>query len=188
MNARKQKQGPGVSLNNLRRILGGNRKEEKEERSIKPGLPSKILVTTPKEQEIKIGTANTTPSVVGCKFNRKGFCLTHLDQAEKQKISSKVWQDRGGGRGYGFVTRKVTKYLCRHRVKTIPQLSDVSTERGSVITTTNKSPNLSEPGRKDENILTGFMGTSSGDFESETCMDLDGLSQRKEKMWSATGD
>ena len=65
MNARKQKQGPGVSLNNLRRILGGNRKEEKEERSIKPGLPSKILVTTPKEQEIKIGTANTTPSVVG---------------------------------------------------------------------------------------------------------------------------
>ena len=84
--------------------------------------------------------------------------MTHLDQAEKQKISSKVWQDRGGGRGYGFVTRKVTKYLCRHRVKTIPQLSDVSTERGSVITTTNKSPNLSEPGCKDENILTGFMG------------------------------
>ena len=50
---------------NKRRIQGGDRKEEKEERSIKPGLPSKILVTTPKEQEIKIGTANTTPSVVG---------------------------------------------------------------------------------------------------------------------------
>ena len=114
--------------------------------------------------------------------------MTHLDQAEKQKISSKVWQDRGGGRGYGFVTRKVTKYLCRHRVKTIPQLSDVSTERGSVITTTNKSPNLSEPGRKDANNLTGFMGASSGDFESETYVDLGGLSQREEKMWSATGD
>ena len=185
MNARIQRQFEDT---NKRRIQGGNRKEEKEERSIKPGLPSKILVTTPKEQEMKIGTANTTPPVVACNFNRKGFCLTHLDQAEKQKISSKVWQDRGGGRGYGFVTRKVTKYLCRHRVKTIPQLSDVSTERGSVITTINKSPNLSEPGRKDENILTGFMGASSGDFESETCMYLDGLSQRKEKLWSATGD
>ena len=116
--------------------------------------------------------------MVECKLNRKGFCLTHSDQAERQKISSQVWKDRGGGRGYGYVTRK---YLCRHRVKTIPQFSNVSKERGSVIITIKESPNLSEPRRKDvENILTGFVGASSGEFESETFTDQDGLSQRKE--------
>ena len=66
---------------------------------------------------------NTTPSVfnwvkdadqskVACAFKRGGYCTTHKVKAKKILVTSTKWKDRGGGRGYGNVTSKVTKYIC----------------------------------------------------------------------------
>ena len=64
-------------------------------------------------------TSDTTPSVSpNCNFNRKGYCVTHQVTGKKTTVTSKVWKDRGGGRGYGYVARKVTKYLCGYRADT----------------------------------------------------------------------
>ena len=42
--------------------------------------------------------------------------MTHQSNTEKGIISSKSWKDRGGGRGFGWVTQKTTKYLCVSRL------------------------------------------------------------------------
>ena len=42
--------------------------------------------------------------------------MTNSDQAEKRIIPSNVWKDKGGGKGFGYVTRKVTKYVSRKRM------------------------------------------------------------------------
>ena len=41
-----------------------------------------------------------------------GEGVTHEIMAKKIQVTSKKWVDRGGGRGHGHVTRKVTKYAC----------------------------------------------------------------------------
>ena len=63
---------------------------------------------------------NTTPSVfkdadqskVACTFKRGGYCsTTHKVKAKKILVTYTKWKDRGGGRGYGNVTSKETKYI-----------------------------------------------------------------------------
>ena len=110
-------------VEDTRRVnLDGGQKEENRK--------CESIDTTPKEQEREVCEATTTPSVIECKINRKSYCLTYLDQADKGSRTSKVWKHRGGGRGFGYVTRKVSKYVRRKRV--IPQCSEVPVERGSV--------------------------------------------------------
>ena len=50
-------------------------------------------------------------------------------------VTSKRWQDRGGGKGFGFVSRKQTKYICSARgMETRLQTNNSDTQmRGSVI-------------------------------------------------------
>ena len=47
-----------------------------------------------------------------CEIKRGGYCRTHEVMTKKFQVSSKKWADRGGGRGYGYVNKKVMKYVC----------------------------------------------------------------------------
>ena len=47
-----------------------------------------------------------------CLFTRKGVCQEHQVPGKKLPIPSKVWKDRGGCRGFGYVTKKSTRYIC----------------------------------------------------------------------------
>ena len=55
----------------------------------------------------------------------------------KYQVTSKVWRDRGGGRGYGFVSRKVTKRICRAG-KDLPTESNNSTNTRDMSNMANK--------------------------------------------------
>ena len=70
-----------------------------------------------------------------CSISRKGYCKTHEQIAKKIAVTSKKWQDRGGGKGFGFVSRKQTKYICSARgMETRLQTNNSDTQmRGSVI-------------------------------------------------------
>ena len=48
----------------------------------------------------------------------------------KRNITSKKWKDRGGGRGFGWVSQKTTKYLCEPGIvaKRKPSVSNISKE------------------------------------------------------------
>ena len=47
-----------------------------------------------------------------CEPDKKGACRVHECAMRKIKISTKKWKDRGKGRGFGFVSVRVTKYAC----------------------------------------------------------------------------
>ena len=60
-----------------------------------------------------------------CSMEKNGFCSTHQVQGEKFQIPVTKWKDRGGGRGFGNVTRKITKYRCKFKNSTLvdPKIS-----------------------------------------------------------------
>ena len=47
-----------------------------------------------------------------CTF-KKGVCSLHNARGERYVDKKKRWMDRGGGRGYGWVTSKVVKFRCK---------------------------------------------------------------------------
>ena len=149
-------------------------------------ISSESVGSLEEDQKNKKNILTTTPSVVKCEVNRKGYCKTHQSQAEKRVIKSQVWKDRGAGRGFGYVSKQVTKYACMRRVNTIPQVSDAPVMGGLVISNSKKSQNLSEPGQAVK-ILTGIEGANIIGFESETLLDQVGLSSDR-KILGATGD
>ena len=51
------------------------------------------------------------PSVLVCAFKR-GKCLLHNVDGVKYTEVAKKWKDRGGGKGYGFITTRTVKYRC----------------------------------------------------------------------------
>ena len=114
------------------------------------------------KQDTKIDTLRTTPSVDNCKFDRKGYCKEHNYQAKKVTVSSKKWKDRGGGKGYGYVSQKVTKFICKR--EGVTAVSDATstnnTEEGFVIFNAIKSRNLEE--------LEQSAKLNSGDTEGTT--------------------
>ena len=71
------------------------------------------------EQNVAPSTAKNVDSMVlenkntdgadKCVYNKRGMCGKHEKRGVGTQVSSKVWKDRGGGRGYGWVTRKVMK-------------------------------------------------------------------------------
>ena len=62
------------------------------------------------------------PSSVKCVF-RRGVCQLHNVKGERQVQVSKTWKDRGGGKGYGYVTSK--KVIFRFMVeKDVPRSSE----------------------------------------------------------------
>ena len=74
---------------------------------------------------------------MACTFTRKGMCKLHKVLGTGTLVTSKVWQDRGKGRGYGYVVRKVTKYRCSVRNIT-PEVSDIYPETRAWLHIANK--------------------------------------------------
>ena len=48
-----------------------------------------------------------------CNFKRGGHCTVHNCNAKKINVTAKIWKDRGGGRGFGYVTTNRVKYICQ---------------------------------------------------------------------------
>ena len=63
-----------------------------------------------------------------CIFKR-GTCQKHGIKGEKYVQTTRNWRDRGGGRGYAFVTSKRVKYRCR-MMSGIPRSSSLLSEVG----------------------------------------------------------
>ena len=55
---------------------------------------------------------NVAPSSVKCTFKR-GTCLVHKLKGEKYTDVAKKWMNRGGGKGYGWITTRTVKYRCK---------------------------------------------------------------------------
>ena len=88
---------------------------------------------------------------VSCILTKKGYCSFHERQIEKISVTSKKWKDRGGGRGFGYVTRKTTKFICKLRSE--PNKSNLISE---------ESRNLANP-EQTNGDLTGVSGTNHSD-------------------------
>ena len=68
------------------------------------------------------------PSVVkddNCVFKR-GVCVLHKRKGLRYTMVEKKWKDRGGGKGYAYVTSKKVRYRCE--VKDTPKSSSSLTE------------------------------------------------------------
>ena len=72
-----------------------------------------------------------------CTFDGRGVCEIHQCIGTKIKLTSKKWKDRGGGKGFGWVSTKVTKTLCKAKNNTLvgPQIStdSVATDGKSLV-------------------------------------------------------
>ena len=89
-----------------------------------------------------------------CNILKNGMCEQHGIMSTRILVTSKVWKDRGGGRGYGYVTKKVKKPVCR--AKNIPPIvSNISTEERSV-------SHVGDSGIKVKVALEGIL--ASGDY------------------------
>ena len=91
-----------------------------------------------------------TPSVprnMMCEADNRGRCEQHGSKMIKIKVSKKTWSDRGKGRGFGWVTKKIPKFICSDAKKTpdvisnIPRISDRAVSSSS---TQNSSAGLGE--------------------------------------------
>ena len=47
-----------------------------------------------------------------CKIGRNGHCNTHNMMTRKVTVTSKKWKDRKDGKGFGWVSTKVTRFQC----------------------------------------------------------------------------
>ena len=73
---------------------------------------------------------DTNSEVQVCKIMKNGMCVTHDVMTSKIKVTSKLWKDRGGGKGYGWTQKKVTKAVCRAKNDTLVG-SEIYTSRES---------------------------------------------------------
>ena len=62
-----------------------------------------------------------------CTFSKRGICEQHLVAGTKLSIPAKKWKDRGRGKGFGWVTTRTTRYLCKVR-KSGPTVLDNSSD------------------------------------------------------------
>ena len=66
------------------------------------------------------------------------------------KISSQKWRDRGGGRGFGYVTIKSTKFICKPKIEA---------SLNNSISKESRNLSINKP-ECEEVILTGLVGTN----------------------------
>ena len=82
-------------------------------------------------------SSNNTPTKkIQCTYNKDGFCKQHRAKGQQRTISSLEFQDRGGGRGMGFVKIKKEIFLCNLK-KLLPEVPDNSTESNNKVCLTN---------------------------------------------------
>ena len=56
-----------------------------------------------------------------CNIREDGVCEIHGVMSSRIQVTSKKWRQRGGSRGFGWVSQKVTKFICR--AKNIPPVA-----------------------------------------------------------------
>ena len=70
-----------------------------------------------------------------CKPDYSGQCNVHDCEMSILNVTARKWGDRGGGRGYGWMRRKVKKYVCRagptQPSLSVPTNSDVLSDGAS---------------------------------------------------------
>ena len=97
------------------------------------------IITSIDVSVVKDDRMMTMPSSGGeeneevCMFKR-GVCMKHGIKGEKFVQSTKNWRDRGGGRGYAFVTSKRVKYRCRAKSEVPRSSSPLLSEVGGAET------------------------------------------------------
>ena len=65
-----------------------------------------------------------------CSYKR-GTCSIQVRKGVRYLQESKTWKDRGGGRGFGWVTRRVVRYRCIMDSMNIETLPSESLPRSS---------------------------------------------------------
>ena len=59
---------------------------------------------------------NNEKAVLDCNLTNK-FCTTHGQKLDSTKVTKRIWKDRGKGKGFGYVSTKITKYFCNPRTR-----------------------------------------------------------------------
>ena len=87
------------------------------------------LISMP-DQESKTETSGDEIENIPCEYTKKGFCQVHKRQGERFVVTTTVWKDRGGGRGFGNVYKRKIKYKCRSQniLKIRPMSSSINNE------------------------------------------------------------
>ena len=113
-----------------------------------------VNVETNQEMNVMIPTPSVA-EIEKCKIE-KGYREKHQIRTVKRSVTSKKWKDRGGGRGFGWVSQKVVKYLCEPGVE--------SRKAHSISNNSEKSRNLdTEPGCSDVNLTRVDGGRKTSD-------------------------
>ena len=84
--------------------------EQKHSQLAATAQPTQTNQQTPDVSQSKDSQA--TPSSEECKYIR-GVCSRHKMKGEKYYVVQTRWMDRGGGKGYGNVYRRLVRYRCK---------------------------------------------------------------------------
>ena len=74
---------------------------------------------------VKDNESETVQPSVNCAYKR-GVCILHKRKGVKYTMKERKWIDRGGGKGYGYVTSRKVKYRCE--VEKLPRTSSSLTK------------------------------------------------------------
>ena len=132
-----------------------------------------IIPDNNEQLEVKDLEGTTTPSIQQleqqCVLEKAGkdmICRTHDKVCKKIYVSSKKWGDRGGGRGFGYIRKKIPKFQCGGRSMMSVGISDE--------TSRNLNP---KPGLSAENLTVVSGNNTPGGLEFQ----LPGLRIQKER-------
>ena len=108
-----------------------NDDENKDDELEKMTIATKVISDSTGSNQDHDDEVMLTPStrddvnIEVCKPTKRGQCVLHGVMMKKVGVSSKKWCDRGGGRGYGWRTHKVTKYICsaKNKINNRPNIS-----------------------------------------------------------------
>ena len=113
-------------------VMGNNKDRISRDDLMSPGKSSSYHEapdTSAREENIRgddsdnVRRESTAPPVDRDCSYKKGTCLIHRKKGLRYLQESKTWLDRGGGRGFGWVTRRIVRYRCSLKsmdIETIP--------------------------------------------------------------------
>ena len=68
----------------------------------------------PPDNEVSVLTSVTRVNSL-CMYDTNNFCSYHGRMGQKRTLTKTLWKDRGGGKGYGWVKRRVNEFMCSDR-------------------------------------------------------------------------
>ena len=89
-----------------------------EEDQVTRGMPEhtdqddKVMISNENEKLTVTPSMNVKNEKKLCKPDKMGVCRDHGCEIKKFMVSTKKWCDRGKGKGWGWVSKRVTKYAC----------------------------------------------------------------------------